>query len=83
MAGYQVEFSKGAVKDYKKLPEQYKLLIDLALNKLSQGQSLDIKPIKGEKDTFRIRVGRYRILYVRIEHTMLITKIAHRKDAYK
>ncbi|MGP8216006.1 MAG: type II toxin-antitoxin system RelE family toxin [Bacteroidia bacterium] len=59
------------------------MLIDLALNKLSQGQSLDIKPIKGEKDTFRIRVGRYRILYVRIEHTMLITKIAHRKDAYK
>ncbi len=83
MAGYQVEFSKGATKDYSRLPEQYKVLIDLALKKISQGQQLDIKPMNGEKDAFRIRVGRYRILYVRVEDTMLISKIAHRKDAYK
>lgn len=82
MAGYQIEFSKSALKNYKKLPEQYKILVNLALKKLSEDKHLDIKPIKGEKDTFRIRVGMYRILYIKIDHTLLIIKIAHRKDAY-
>ena len=34
MAGYQIEFSKGAVKDYKGLPEQYKVLVKIAIEKL-------------------------------------------------
>ena len=83
MAKYQIEFSKGAVKDYKKLPEQYKVLVNIALKKLSEGEPLDIKSIKGEKDIYRVRVGKFRILYLKIEHTLLITKIADRKDAYR
>lgn len=83
MAGYQIEFSKSAVKDYSKLPEQYKTLVQLALKKLSDGSHVDVKPLKGEKDTFRIRVGRYRILYVQIGHTLLVSKIAHRREAYR
>ena len=83
MARYQIEFSKSAVKDYKHLPIHYKILIDIALDKLSKGGNLDIKPIKGEKNTFRIRVGQYRILYLRIINTLLITRIAHRQNIYK
>jgi len=83
MAKYQIEFSKGAVKDHRKLPEQYKVLVNMALKKLSEGQPLDIKSIKGEKDIYRIRVGKYRVLYVKMERTLLITKIADRKDAYR
>ena len=83
MARYQIELSKEAAKNLSKLPEQYKVLVNMAIKKLSEGQPLDIKPIKGEKDTYRIRVGKYRILYVKIERTLLITKIADRKDAYK
>lgn len=83
MEKYQIEFSKGAVKDYKKLPEQYKVLVNIALKKLSEGGPLDIKSIKGEKNTYRIRVGKFRILYLKIERTLLITKIADRKDAYR
>lgn len=82
MATYQIEFAKGAVKNYRKLPEQYKVLVDIALQKLSEGQQVDIKPIKGEKDTYRMRVGKFRILYLKIGRTLLITKIADRKDAY-
>ena len=46
MAGYQIEFSKGAVKDYKRLPEQYKVLVKIAIEKLSGSKHLDIKPLK-------------------------------------
>ena len=83
MAGFSVEFSKGAAKDFKRLPEQYKILIRNALQKLSDNKHLDIKPLRGEKDIFRIRIGRYRVLYIQIKDVLLITRIAHRKDAYK
>lgn len=64
MGRFKVEFSKGAVKDYKKLPKGYKILVDLALSKLYEGLPVDIKPIIGEKDLYRIRVGKYRILFI-------------------
>jgi len=83
MERHQVEFSKNAAKDYKRLPTHYKVLIDAALTKLSEGGNLDIKPIKGENDTFRIRIGRYRILYLQTDHIFLITRIAHRQNIYK
>jgi mRNA interferase RelE/StbE len=80
---FKIEFSKNAAKDYKKLPKDYKVLIDLVLTKLSEGQQLDIKPILGEKDCYRIRVGKYRILFTIIENTILVTKIGARGDVYK
>ena len=57
MARFEIEFSKSAAKDYKKLPKDYKVLVDLILSKLTQGLPADIKPIAGEKDVYRIRVG--------------------------
>jgi len=83
MARFEIEFSKSAAKDYRKLPKAYKVLIDLVLSKLTQGLPIDIKPIAGEDNTYRIRVGKYRILAALIENTILITKIGTRGDVYK
>jgi len=80
---YKIEFSKKAVKSYKNLPADYKVLIDMVLAKLSNGIPVDIKPIRGEENTYRIRVGKYRILFTIIEDTILITKIGARGDIYK
>jgi len=49
MGRYKINFSKRAVKQYKKLPKDYKVLIDLALNKLSDGTLTDMKPVMDEK----------------------------------
>ncbi|MGC8707570.1 MAG: type II toxin-antitoxin system RelE family toxin [Athalassotoga sp.] len=49
MGKYKIEFSSKAAKDYKKLQSGYKELVDFALFKLSNGLSLDMKPIIGEK----------------------------------
>lgn len=83
MARFEIEFSKNAAKDYKKLSKEYKALIDLVLSKLTQGIPVDIKPIAGEEDTYRIRVGKYRILATILENSILITKIGPRGDIYK
>ena len=83
MARYKIEFSKKAAKNYKRLPEHYKAIVDLALTKLSFGKPIDIKPISGEKDIYRIRIGKYRILFIIFDDTVLITKIGSRGDVYK
>lgn len=83
MGKFKIEFSRNAVKDYKKLPKDYKALVDLAMLKLSEGLPIDVKPITGEKNVYRIRVGKYRILFTIIEKTLLIIKIATRGGAYK
>lgn len=85
MGKYSVEFSKKAGKNYARLPEEYKSLVDLALYKLSEGLPVDIKPIIGEKDIYRLRVGRYRILFTIIENIVLISGIGTRArgDVYK
>ena len=82
MAGYQIEFSTRAVKEYKRLPQNIKTFVDVALTKLSAGGNLDIKPLKGERNTYRIRVGSYRILYLKINGIYLIVRIAHRQNVY-
>lgn len=83
MARFEIEFSKSAAKDYKKLPKDYKVLIDLVLSKLTHGVPIDIKPIAGEENIYRIRVGKYRILATVIENSILIIKIGPRGDVYK
>ena len=83
MGKYSIEFSKKAAKSYARLPVDYKTLVDLALYKLSEGLPVDIKPILGEKDIYRIRVGRYRILFTIIDNVVLISIIGPRGYIYK
>jgi len=83
MERFEVEFSRNAVKNYKKLPGNYKTLVDLAILRLSEALPVDLKPIVGEENTFRIRVGKYRLLFEVTGRTILIVKIGSRGDVYK
>ncbi len=78
-----IHFTKKAYEDYLKLPMNYKDMVDRTLEKFSSGIPIDIKPIQGEKDTFRIRIGKYRLLFVKINPDILIVKIKKREDIYK
>ena len=57
MASWQIEFSKQAYKSYKVLSKGYQRRIDKILNLLMNKEKIDIKPIEGEKDIYRLRVG--------------------------
>ena len=83
MERYKIKFTKNATKDYIKLPHNYKALIDTILYKLSEGKNIDLKPVIGEKNIYRVRVGRYRILFLKEDLLILITRIVSRGDAYK
>jgi mRNA interferase RelE/StbE len=80
---FEIEFSREAAKQYRKLPEEYRRLVQVVLFKLSESSKLDLKPIQGQKDVFRIRLGRYRILFTRFSKTVLVFRISPRGDVYK
>lgn len=83
MARFEVALSREAAKQYRRLPREYRLLVDIALIRLSQGLDLDLKPVEGEADVYRIRIGKYRILFRRFSETAVVFRIAPRGDAYK
>lgn len=61
---YEVKFSKKAEKAYKNLPGEVKFRIDQKMNYLRvtpRGQ--DTKKLVGHENTYRTRVGSYRIVY--------------------
>ena len=77
-----IQFTKSAYKDYLNLPLNYRNMIDRTLERFHSGIPVDIKPIQGEKDTYRIRVGKYRLLFIKISPDILIVKIKKREDIY-
>jgi len=44
---------------------------------------LDLKPVKGQKDIYRVRVGKYRVLLRKFDKVVLVFKISTRGDVYK
>ncbi len=85
MALWQIEFSKDAYKSYKKLEKGYQTKIDKVLSLLINKEKLDIKPVEGERDVYRIRIGKYRLLFKLLSdrQTILVFKIGPRGDIYK
>ena len=83
MGRLEVKFSKEASKQYKKLPKEYKTLVDIALYRLSENLELDLKPIEGERDVYRVRIGKYRVLLRKFDKTVLVFRVSTRRGAYK
>jgi mRNA interferase RelE/StbE len=80
---FEIKFSREAARQYKKLPKEYKRLVDIAFSRLSEGLGLDLKPVAGEKDVYRIRVGKYRVLFMKLNEIVLVFRISPRGDVYK
>ena len=85
MAFWQIEFSKQAYKYYKALAKGYQKKINKILSLLMNKEKIDIKPVEGEKDIYRLRVGKYRMLIkvYKEKQTILVVKIGPRGDIYK
>ena len=79
----KILFTKKAFKNYQKIPQRYKLLIDRELEKLKKKEKADIKPVKGQKNIYRLRVGNYRVLYEIIIPDLIIVNIDVRGNIYK
>ncbi|MDO8669847.1 MAG: type II toxin-antitoxin system RelE/ParE family toxin [Dehalococcoidia bacterium] len=83
---YSLRLSRHAIKDLDDLPDTIGQRTSAALEALAKSpRPPGCKRIKGAEDTYRIRVGDYRILYDVDdgESMVLILRVQHRKDAYR
>ena len=82
---YSASLSKQAERFIKKAEKELSQRLIDKISKLEQEPvPQDAKTIEGSNKTFRVRVGKYRILY-NINYTqkeILIAKIDHREQAY-
>lgn len=86
MAKFELLISSSAEKSLKKVPKKDSTKVVAAIEMLA----IDPRPqgsrkLSGEINTYRIRVGVYRIIY-EIEDRLLrilVLKIGHRKDIYR
>ena len=86
MATYRIEVSATAERQIRKLPRADQLRVVRAI----QALATDPRPpgsrkLSGHEDVFRVRIGRYRMLYS-IEGrrlVIIVLKVGDRKDVYR
>ncbi len=69
-----------------RLPPDVKVRIGQAINKLSQDpRPISCKKLVGFSAAFRLKVGKYRVIYEVNDNkvTIFIIKIGHRKEVYR
>ena len=82
---FRVEFSSRAKREFDRLNEKK---VEDALKVLMidplPARCYDVKKLKGLSDTFRIRIGKIRIVYTIIwkDRIVLISRISSRENIY-
>ena len=85
MAAYKIFFKKSVWKDFEAIPNKDLKRILESIESLGENPRLpDCKKLAG-KERYRLRQGRYRILYSiqGEELSVWIVKVGHRKNVYR
>ncbi len=83
---YDIEFSRFAAREFKKLPEPVQERLELRLQKLcKQPRPPDVKKMAGAKNLYRVREGDYRLVYEIRDRALLIVvvRVGHRQNIYR
>ena len=86
MPEYDIQFKASAAKEFRKLTSDIKARIQTAINALkAEPRPAGAKKLAGIPNLYRIRTGDYRIIYEIDEDSQIITvtRVGHRRDAYK
>ena len=85
MTDYRIEIKKPAAKELEKIAQKDRIRIIEKIRSLSS----DPKPVGSKKlsgdNKYRLRQGDYRILYEIFKSTItiVVVRIAHRRDVYR
>ncbi len=81
----QLRISKQAQKAIMALPAKQRERIKHAVARLLEGDTagMDIKPLAGHPNEYRLRVGGIRVLFIADAEMLFIFKAGPRGDAYK
>ena len=80
---YKVELKPGAIKDLQSLPRDATKQLLLKIEALENDLVGDVKRLTNITPEYRLRVGRYRVLFEIERDRVVIYRIVHRKEAYR
>jgi mRNA interferase RelE/StbE len=83
---YEVKFTSGARKMFRKLSQQLQDRIQTKIDDLAiEPRPNGVKKLKGEENSYRIRVGDYRVIYDIFDDVLLVSvvEVGHRSEVYK
>ena len=83
---YTIEFVRSARRELERLPSQAVARVIRRVRSLGENpRPRGSRKLVGEEITYRVRVGDYRVVYEvdDAEETVLVTRVRHRRDAYK
>jgi mRNA interferase RelE/StbE len=86
MASYSIEWKSSAAKELRKLSKSAIAKILPAIDALVDTSRPDgVRKLTGSENTYRIRVGEYRVVYNIIDESLVIEiiRVRDRKDAYR
>jgi len=81
---YSVGLKPKATRDLRRLKKQDATRVADALERLADGLSGDVKRLTNFSPEYRLRVGRYRVLFeIENEEDIVVYRIVHRREAYR
>jgi mRNA interferase RelE/StbE len=83
---YAIEFRPAARRDLKNLPADAQKRISKKIDSLAANpRPTGMEKLSGREDSYRVRVGDYRILYEIHDQVLLvvIVKVRHRRESYR
>ena len=86
MVEFNVEFVASAAKEFRSLPADLKYRVGLTVDSLSDNPfPVGVRKLHGQRRLYRVRVGQYRVVYEIDEQRklVLVTRIRHRREAYR
>ena len=80
-----VILSRRASRDVRRLDTLTRRRVFAALDRLLSGVATDVVRLAGIPDTFRLRVGDWRVIfeYRQSSQQILVKKIGHRREVYR
>jgi mRNA interferase RelE/StbE len=86
MASYRIEVSATAERQIRRLPRVDQIRVVRVIQALSADpRPLGCRKLSGHDDVFRVRIGRFRVLYSIEDRRLIIIvlKVGDRKDVYR
>jgi mRNA interferase RelE/StbE len=86
MASYRIEWRNSARRELRKLPAEIISRIIIMVDSLeSNPYPQNCRKLQGSENTYRVRVGAYRVIYeIYNEHLIiLIIRVRHRREVYR
>jgi mRNA interferase RelE/StbE len=83
---FRITIKKSAIKELETVPKLFRLKIIEAIDNLAVNpRPSGVKKLEGSKNSYRVRVGHYRVVYEIIDRELIVEviKVGDRKEVYR